>query len=119
MRRSWYSVKLRLIGIFIILGATVVAEPASTNGLSYSTKQPSKSKRPDSRLRITQTTIAEAQRRLAELGYWIQGTEGRWNEASKHGLIAFQKVEGRPRTGRLTLAELQALNAASRPLPRE
>jgi lipoprotein-anchoring transpeptidase ErfK/SrfK len=39
--------------------------------------------------------------------------------ASKHGLIAFQKVEGRPRTGRLTVAELRALNAASRPVPRE
>lgn len=63
--------------------------------------------------------IAEAQRRLTELGYWIAGTDGKWNEASRHGLIAFQKVEGRPRTGRFTVAELRALNAASRPSPRE
>jgi len=112
-------VKLRLIGIFLILCATAVAEPTSTNGLSSSTKQPSKSKRPDSALRITRTTIAEAQKRLTELGYWIARTDGRWDVASRHGLIAFQKVEGRPRTGRLTIAELRALNAASRPSPRE
>ena len=111
--------KLRLIGIFLILCATAVAEPTSTNGLSSSTKQPSKSKRPDSALRITRTTIAEAQKRLTELGYWIARTDGRWDVASRHGLIAFQKVEGRPRTGRLTIAELRALNAASRPSPRE
>jgi lipoprotein-anchoring transpeptidase ErfK/SrfK len=33
-------------------------------------------------------------------------------------LIAFQKVEGRKRTGKLTRAELQALLSAQRPLPK-
>ena len=84
---------------------------ASTN-----VRQP---KKPETKSRITRASVAEAQRRLAELGYWIQGTDGKWNVASRHGLIAFQKVEGRPRTGRLTVAELRALNAASRPSPRE
>ena len=92
---------------------------ASANGLPNETSQLSRGKRPVAKSRITRTTIAEAQRRLAELGYWIEGSDGRWNAASRHGLIAFQKVEGRPRTGRLTVAELQALNAASRPSPRE
>ncbi|HXU39134.1 MAG TPA: L,D-transpeptidase family protein [Blastocatellia bacterium] len=63
--------------------------------------------------------IADAQRRLTELGYWIAGTDGKWSESSRQGLVAFQKVEGRPRTGRLTVAELQALRGAARPLPRE
>lgn len=61
----------------------------------------------------------EAQQRLVDLGYWIGAADGKWGEASRHGLIAFQKVERRARTGRLSKDELQALRTASRPLPRE
>ena len=62
---------------------------------------------------------AEARRRLAELGYWVKG-EGAADEASlRHALIAFQKIEGRTRTGVLTQDELHALHAARRPTPRE
>ena len=69
--------------------------------------------------RITREMIVEAQQRLTELGYWIGEADGKWGEASRHGLIAFQKIESRPRTGRLTPAELIALNAATRPTPHE
>ena len=71
------------------------------------------------RVRVTSQMVGEAQRRLLELGYWIGGADGKWGEASRHGLIAFQKVERRARTGRLTINELQALRTASRPVPRE
>lgn len=71
------------------------------------------------KLAVTKEMITEAQQRLTDIGYWIQRVDGKWGEASRHGLIAFQKVEGRPRTGKLTLSELQALRAASRPAPRE
>jgi len=74
---------------------------------------------PPLRVRITPEMIQEAQQRLIDLGYWIEGTDGKWGEASRHGLIAFQKIERRARTGKLTPDELQALRAASRPLPRE
>src|SRR6185369_10172986 len=67
--------------------------------------------------RITREMILEAQQRLTALGYWIGDSDGKWGEASRHGLIAFQKVEGLPRTGRLTVLELAALNAANRPTP--
>jgi hypothetical protein len=63
--------------------------------------------------------IIEAQQRMIELGYWIGEAEGKWGEASRHGLIAFQKVERRARTGKLTLNELEALRIAVRPAPRE
>lgn len=119
MRRRWYSSIRTVIGVLVLSTTAVTNLSASTNGLPHSTKQTSKSKRSDSALRITRTTIVDAQKRLAELGYWIARTDGKWNEASRHGLIAFQKVEGRPRTGKLTIAELRALNAASRPSPRE
>ena len=63
--------------------------------------------------------ITQAQQRLIELGYWIGEADGKWGASSRFGLIAFQKVEGRARTGRLTPSELRALAAAVRPSPRE
>lgn len=60
----------------------------------------------------------EAERRLWELGYWAGPVDGRFDSASRHALVAFQKVEQRPRTGNLTREELNALRNASRPIPR-
>jgi peptidoglycan hydrolase-like protein with peptidoglycan-binding domain len=70
-------------------------------------------------IRITPATIKEAQQRLSDLGYWIGAVSGKWNESSKFGLVAFQKVEGRPRTGRLLPSDLLALRTAQRPRPRD
>lgn len=61
----------------------------------------------------------EAEQRLSDLGYWTGPIDGTLDGGSRQALIAFQKVESRPRTGRLTKVELQALRAASRPLPRQ
>lgn len=60
----------------------------------------------------------EAEQRLWDLGYWAGPVDGKFDSASKHALIAFQKVERRARTGKLTLDELNALRVATRPLPR-
>jgi len=60
-----------------------------------------------------------AERRLAELGYWAGPADGVWDEASRQALVAFQKLEGRPATGRLTRSEWQALRAAASPVPRD
>lgn len=66
---------------------------------------------------IKSPEIIEAEQRLADLGYWVGPVDGVFDAASKHALIAFQKMEGRKRTGILTNAELEALSAASRPAP--
>lgn len=118
MRRSWSSITLS-VTVTVVFWTTVANLSAFASGIPSSTKRTSKSKRPNPALQITRTTIADAQRRLTELGYWIAGIDGKWSESSRQGLVAFQKVEGRPRTGRLTVAELQALRGAARPLPRE
>jgi hypothetical protein len=60
-----------------------------------------------------------AQQRLEELGYWIGEADGKWGGASRDALIAFQKVEGRRRSGKLSASELQALYDATRPSPLE
>ena len=69
--------------------------------------------------RIKSPEIIEAEQRLADLGYWSGPVDGVFDAASKHALIAFQKIEGRKRTGTLTVAELEALRSASRPAPRD
>ena len=59
----------------------------------------------------------EAEQLLDNLGYWTGSIDGNFDSASRHALTAFQKVEGRNRTGRLTTAELAALRSATKPLP--
>lgn len=109
-----------LAGCFVGAGGVMAVTPAqnTTQTSTRVTQQPSRRRRP-APPPVTRAMIVEAQQRLADLGYWIGETEGKWNEASRHGLIAFQKVEGRPRTGRLSADELQALNASVRPTPYE
>lgn len=63
--------------------------------------------------------IREAEQRLSDLGYWTGPIDGVLDAASRHALIAFQKVEGRIRTGRLTLSEIKALRSARPPVPLE
>ena len=68
---------------------------------------------------MTIEDIREAEQRLSELGYWTGPVDGKLDEGSRHALIAFQKVEGRKPTGKLTAAELEALRTATRPIPIE
>jgi peptidoglycan hydrolase-like protein with peptidoglycan-binding domain len=63
--------------------------------------------------------IIEAEQRLADLGYWTGPVDGAFDAASRHALIAFQKMEGHRRTGILTNAELGALRSAGSPAPRD
>jgi L,D-transpeptidase catalytic domain/Putative peptidoglycan binding domain len=60
----------------------------------------------------------EAEQRLWDLGYWAGPIDGKFDSASRHALLAFQKVERRRRTGILTWEELKALENARRPLAR-
>jgi peptidoglycan hydrolase-like protein with peptidoglycan-binding domain len=66
---------------------------------------------------LSKEEILEAEQRLWDLGYWAGPVDGKFDPDSRHALIAFQKVERRSRTGKLTLLELNALRNASRPTP--
>ena len=62
--------------------------------------------------------ISEARKLLDQLGYWVnaKGPNAKGNDVSlRHALIAFQKIEGRERTGVLNREELEALRVAERP----
>lgn len=57
----------------------------------------------------------EAEKRLAELGYWITKADGVPDASTRHAIMAFQKVEGLKRTGVLTAAIYEKLKEASVP----
>lgn len=63
--------------------------------------------------------IREAEKRLAELGYWGGPVDGVFDTATQSALLAFQKWEGRPVTGRLTVRELEAIRNGTPPKARE
>ena len=68
---------------------------------------------------LTQGQIRQAERWLADLGFWAGPVDGVWDGASRHALIAFQKMQQARPTGRLTRAEWNALSVAVRPRPRQ
>jgi hypothetical protein len=74
-------------------------------------------RRPQVSSELTSQERLEAEQRLWDLGYWAGPVDGKFDSDSRHALIAFQKVERRGRTGKLTLDELDALRAATRPRP--
>ncbi len=68
---------------------------------------------------VGRAQIKEAERRLAELGYWTGAIDGLLDPASRSALVAYQKWEGRPITGKLTVEELDAIHSSAFPKARE
>jgi peptidoglycan hydrolase-like protein with peptidoglycan-binding domain len=68
---------------------------------------------------LTRTQTKEAERRLSEMGYLTGTVNGLFDSATRSALIAFQKWEGRPVTGQLTLDELEAIRNSTAPTARE
>jgi lipoprotein-anchoring transpeptidase ErfK/SrfK len=67
--------------------------------------------------RAADERILEDETVLSSLGYWLSKVDGVADASTRHAIIAFQKVEGRKRTGVLSAADREALRAASRPQP--
>src|SRR5713226_6877719 len=68
---------------------------------------------------LTRAQTREAERRLSDMGYWAGAVDGLFDPASRSALIAFQKWEGRPITGQLTLDELEAIRTSATPRARD
>lgn len=68
---------------------------------------------------LTSKDHREAEQRLMEMGYWTGRIDGSWDTASRHALIAFQKVEGLKRNGQLNRETFDRIMSAERPSPRE
>ena len=68
---------------------------------------------------LTRAEVRDAERRLAELGYWTGPVDGRFDEATRQAVIAFQKWEGRAVTGKLTAQEFEAIQNGVAPKARD
>jgi peptidoglycan hydrolase-like protein with peptidoglycan-binding domain len=101
--RSWTIFLILFFLVFSILASMVQARGLAKKGVAQ---------------QVSKEEILAAERRLSDLGYWTGAVDGTLDSGSRHALIAFQKVEGRQRTGKLTRTELQALMSAQRPLPK-
>jgi hypothetical protein len=106
----WLEISIKALKLImqlscIILLAAVLTTPAA------------KKRKVKDSLPLQDVQAAETQ--LAALGYWTGPVDGVFDQASRQALIAFQKVTGRQRTGKLTEEELTALRNANRPSPRE
>lgn len=104
-KRRWKQ----LVIFFVFLVIT-----ASANATMPDKRVPKRSQRQE----LPLEERLEAEQLLSNLGYWTGPVDGDFDGGSRHALIAFQKVEGRQRTGKLTKAELQAMRVTTRPLPR-
>lgn len=68
---------------------------------------------------LTREQVKEAERRLADMGYWTGVVDGRMDAATRAAVISFQKWEGRPVTGQLTIDEFEVVQSAASPKARE
>jgi L,D-transpeptidase catalytic domain/Putative peptidoglycan binding domain len=68
---------------------------------------------------LTRAQMREAEGLLAGMGYWAGPVDGRFDPATRSALIAFQKWEGRPVTGKLTIDELEAIRTSAAPKPKD
>jgi N-acetylmuramoyl-L-alanine amidase len=68
---------------------------------------------------LTRAQAREAEQRLSDMGYWTGAVDGVFDAASRSALITFQKFEGRSKTGKLTIEELEAIRNSAQPNPRD
>lgn len=61
--------------------------------------------------------VRALQQKLVDLGYLVGEIDGKLGSSTRHGITAFQKVEGLQRTGDPDAATLARLETATRPTP--
>jgi hypothetical protein len=62
--------------------------------------------------------VAEMQTRLRQLGFWVPGVTGFYDEETRHAVVAFQKWHGLARTGSVDGSTQAAFRNARRPTTR-
>lgn len=102
-RCSWL-----LLRLIVLIGSLVLSGPIYAKGNLQREKSEA--------LKVVEKL--EAEQLLVNLGYWTGPIDGVLDPAFRHALIAFQKIEGRKRSGKLTRQELDALRSAIKPSPR-
>lgn len=66
--------------------------------------------------KVTPYDLLEAEQLLAALGYPVSKVDGVADASTYHSIVAFQKVEGLKRTGKVSNGLIEALRFATRPV---
>lgn len=111
--KIWSLSAIRKLTSSLLLTLCLLALP-STQSIASTSQSRNRHERAPNR-----AEAKEAERRLSEMGYWTGPVDGAIDSASRAALIAFQKMEGRKITGRLTRDELEAIRNAASPQARE
>jgi peptidoglycan hydrolase-like protein with peptidoglycan-binding domain len=113
------SGKLSLLTICLLLVSTPAIASAQQKIVGSKQKAVGRTETRPRHTSLTRTQTKEAERRLSDMGYWTGAVDGLFDPATRSAVIAFQKWEGRPITGRLTLDELEAIRTGTPPTARE
>jgi len=108
-----------LLAICLLLISTPTIESAQQKTVGGKQKAVGRTETRQRQTSLTRAQTRKAERRLSDMGYWTGAVDGRFDPATRSALIAFQKWEGRPVTGRLTLDELEAIRIGTSPKPRD
>jgi lipoprotein-anchoring transpeptidase ErfK/SrfK len=106
---------LSLLALALALLLFVIAGVAQSVEQSNEQQSPPAKKTKRSARTLSGSEISEARTLLDQLGYWVNLDGKKKDDSLRHALIAFQKIEGRKRTGVLTIEELEALRVAQKP----
>src|SRR5262245_42094100 len=110
---------IRIAGRCLLAGAfalLVIVSAGGAPGRQSPDRQSSRAPKSKSQARtLSGSEISEARELLHQLGYWINPAAKGNDISLRHALIAFQKIEGRKRSGVLTIDELEALRGAQKP----
>ncbi|HKE58399.1 MAG TPA: L,D-transpeptidase family protein [Pyrinomonadaceae bacterium] len=68
---------------------------------------------------VTRAEAKEAEQRLKDMGFWTGPIDGVVDGDTREALIAFQKIEGMEITGRLTRRDVDAIESAEPPQPKD
>ena len=99
--------------LFVVNADAAQIQQPGQQSRNQQSSQAKKTKQPAQTL--SDQEILEARELLDRLGYWVNLVATGNDVSLRHSLIAFQKIEGRERTGVLTLEELEALRVARSP----
>jgi N-acetylmuramoyl-L-alanine amidase len=103
------------LALAVALSVIVTAGAARHDRQSNDQQSPPVKKSRQPARTLSASEISEARELLNKLGYWVDPNAKRNDASLRHALIAFQKIEGRERTGVLTRQELEALRVAQGP----
>jgi len=103
------SIIFRLI-LLLTIGVAVV----SSSAFASTSEKKKKRSAP-----VTRAEAKQAEQRLKEMGFWTGPIDGVVDGNTREALIAFQKIEGMQITGRLTRRDVDAIENATPPQPKD